>query len=270
MRLLHIIGTMSPEAGGPTESVRSLITYGPPGYIAEIVTLDDPGSPFLTRYPFPVHPLGPIHSVYGFNTKLIPWLRANGDRFDGVIVNGLWQFCGFSARWVFGGKKPYVVFTHGMLDPYFKHTFPLKHLKKWVYWLLVEYWVLRGASRVLFTTAAEERLAKQSFWLHRWKGYVVPYGASGSDGDPQAQRQLFLAAFPALEHRRFLLFLGRIHRKKGCDLLLDAFAQLAAARPRAPSRHRRSGPAAVVRRSPGQGRRGRDRASGPLARHAQR
>ena len=39
------------------------------------------------------------------------------------------------------GRVPYVVFTHGMLDPYFKRAFPMKHLKKWAYWLPVEYWV---------------------------------------------------------------------------------------------------------------------------------
>ncbi len=222
---------MSPEAGGPTESVRSLITYGLPGYVGEVVTLDDPASPALKGYSFPVHALGPIQTVYGYSPKLLPWLRANAHRFDGVIVNGLWQYCGFAARRVFRGKKPYVVFTHGMLDPYFKHQFPLKHAKKWMYWLLVEYWVLRDARRVLFTTEAEERLAKQSFFLHSWKGFVVPYGATGPEGDAEAQRRAFLDRFPALEGRRFLLFLGRIHRKKGCDMLIDAFVKVAASDP---------------------------------------
>ncbi len=231
MRLLHIIGTMSPEAGGPTESVRSLITYGPPGYAGEVVTLDDPAAPFLKNYPFPVHALGPIRTVYGYHPKLLPWLRANGDRFDGVIVNGLWQYCGYAARHTFAGKKPYVVFTHGMLDPYFKREFPLKHLKKWLYWLSSEYWVLRGARRVLFTTEAEERLAKQSFWLHRWKGFVVPYGATGPEGDAETQRRAFFASFPAMKDRRFLLYLGRIHQKKGCDMLISAFAKVAASDP---------------------------------------
>ena len=227
MRLLHIIGTMSPEAGGPTESVRSLITYGFPGYIGEVVTMDDPQAPFLKNYHFPVHALGPIQTVYGYNPRLVPWLKANGHRFDGVIVNGLWQYCGFAARQVFGGKKPYVVFTHGMLDPYFKTQFPMKHMKKWVYWLLSEYWVLKGARRVLFTTAAEERLAQQSFWLHDWKGLVVPYGASGPDGEAEAQRRAFYQSCPEAEGRRFLLYLGRVHRKKGGDMLVEAFAKIA-------------------------------------------
>ncbi|WP_433964952.1 hypothetical protein [Tunturiibacter gelidiferens] len=78
-----------------------------------------------------------------------------------------------------------------MLDPYFKHAFPLKHIKKWLYWIPAEYWILRGAYRVLFTSKAEKRLAEQSFWLHRWNAYVVPYGASGPTGDPELQKRAF-------------------------------------------------------------------------------
>ena len=47
MRILHIIGTLNPEAGGPTESVRVLLSYGPIGYTGEVVTLDDPSATYL-------------------------------------------------------------------------------------------------------------------------------------------------------------------------------------------------------------------------------
>ena len=145
MRILHIIATLNPAAGGPVESVRVLLSYGPIGYMGEVVTLDDPSAPFLKDVGFPVHALGPTRTVYGFNTKLLPWLKANRDRFDGVVVNGLWQYCGLAAWLALAGNTPYVVFTHGMLDPYFKHAFPMKHVKKWLYWVPVEYRVLRDA-----------------------------------------------------------------------------------------------------------------------------
>jgi glycosyltransferase involved in cell wall biosynthesis len=90
-----------------------------------------------------------------------------------------------------------------------------------------EYRVLRDAYRVLFTSTAEKRLAEQSFSLFNWTPQVVPYGASGPQGDPEVQKRAFFSICPAVEGKRFLLFLGRIHRKKGCDLLIDAFAKVA-------------------------------------------
>lgn len=232
MRILHIMGTLNPAAGGPSQSVRVLMSYASIGYIGEVVTLDDPEAPYLKDIGFPVHALGPAGTTYGFNKRLGPWIKANRHRFDGVVVNGLWQYCGLAARRALAGTStPYLVFTHGMLDPYFKHAFPLKHLKKWPYWLLAEYWVLRGAYRVLFTSEAEKRLAEESFWLHQWNPYVVPYGAKGPTGDPEAVQEIFFERCPDVKGRRYLLFLGRIHRKKGCDMLIDAFAKVAATDP---------------------------------------
>lgn len=232
MRILHIMGTLDPAAGGPSQSVRVLMSYASIGYVGEVVTFDDPASPWLNTLTFPVHPLGPVGSTYGYNNRLVPWIKANRHRFDGIVVNGLWQYCGLAARRALAGTNtPYMVFTHGMLDPYFKHAFPLKHAKKWPYWLLSEYWNLRGAYRVLFTSEAEKHLAEQSFWLHRWNPYVVPYGAKGPTGDPQTMKKVFFNQCPQVEDKRYLLFLGRIHRKKGCDLLIEAFAKEAATDP---------------------------------------
>lgn len=208
------------------------MSYASIGYVGEVVTLDEPEAPYLKNIGFPVHALGPVGSTYGFNTKLVPWIKANRHRFDGVVVNGLWQYCGLAARRALSGTStPYLLFTHGMLDPYFKHAFPLKHLKKWPYWLLSEYWNLRGAYRVLFTSEAEKRLAEESFWLHRWNPYVVPYGANGPVGDSETLRRIFFGRCPEVKDKRYLLFLGRIHRKKGCDMLIDAFAKVAATDP---------------------------------------
>jgi glycosyltransferase involved in cell wall biosynthesis len=193
--------------------VRALFEFAPESYTGEVVTLDEPGSGFLADYPFVVHALGRGRGPIGYSTALNGWLRENCERFDGVMVHGR-------------RRKPYVIFPHGMLDPYFKRRFPLKHMMKWAYWVLAEYWVLRGAYRVLFTTEEESRLAKRSFWLHRWKGVVVPFGSVGPALNEGILRSAFYEALPALKGKRFLLFLGRLHPKKGCDMLVNSFARL--------------------------------------------
>jgi glycosyltransferase involved in cell wall biosynthesis len=165
---------------------------------------------------------------------LKPWLLDNATRFEAVIVDGLWQYNGF-AVWQALRKTatPYFVFTHGMLDPWFKRRYPLKHLKKWLYWPWGQYRVLRDARGVLFTCEEERLQARQSFLLYRAHEIVVSYGTPGPPpgSDPSAQREAFLGAFPQLRNRRFLLSLGRIHPKKGCDLLIAAFARVARRHP---------------------------------------
>lgn len=231
MRILHIIATLDPAAGGPIQSVRTLMGFSEIGYVGEVVCLDDPNAPYLKGLPFPVHALGPVTMTYRFSPALYQWVKANYNRFDGVIVNGMWSFCGMVAWLVLSGKKPYMIFSHGMLDPYFKHAFPRKHLKKWIYWVLAEYWVLRRAYRVLFTTREESALARHSFWLHRWTGYVVPYGSSRPPSDSDAACEAFYGQMPEMRGKRFMLYLGRIHRKKGCDLLIESFIKYAALDP---------------------------------------
>jgi len=101
-----------------------------------------------------------------------------------------------------------------MLDPWFKHAYPLKHLKKCLYW----------AWAVLFTSDEERRQARLSFAGYECHEQVVGYGTSSPPGDCEMLRRRFFGAHPTLEGKRLLLFLSRIHPKKGCDLLLRAFA----------------------------------------------
>ncbi len=170
------------------------------------------------------------YGVYSYSPRLIPWLKEHAQKYDVVVVNGLWQFQGFAAWCALRRKDspPYCVFTHGMLDPWFKRQYPLKHLKKWLYWPWGEYRVLRDAHAVLFTTEEERILAKESFWLYRCREKVVNHGTQGPEGDPIKQRALFLETFPELRGKRAILFLGRIHVKKGCDTLIEAFHALVA------------------------------------------
>jgi len=192
------------------------------GNEVEIATLDSAPSPATS---LPQHPLGQGGKGYGYSSRLLPWLRENGGSFDRVIVNGLWQYPSLAAWRAFaGGSTQYFVFPHGMLDPWFKRTYPLKHLKKWVYWPWAEYRVLRDARAVIFTSEEERRQARESFWLYRAHEVVSPLGVATP---PPATADEFLARFPELRGKRIVLFLGRLHVKKGCDLLIDAFAKCA-------------------------------------------
>ena len=228
MRMLHVIRSANPKYGGPIEGIRQLAARNTAaGHTVELVSLDDPREPWLTEIGIPVHATGPSYLGYGYNPRLVPWLKKNHRDYDVVIVNGLWQYGSFGVwRALRDTATPYCVFTHGMLDPWFKKQYPLKHLKKWLYWPWAEYRVLRDALTVFFTTEEERRLARRSFWLYHCDEIVIPYGINGPTGESAESREKFLQKFPLLRGKRSLLFLSRIHPKKGCDLLLHAFAKL--------------------------------------------
>ena len=236
LHILHVIGSLSPAAGGPPEAVRQLVdAYIEVGDGIELVSLDKPGESYLKGIACPVHALGQSFlGKYGFSPKLWRWLQSNVNRFDAIVMNGIWTFPGVAVRFnARRAQKPYGIFTHGMLDPWFNRKYPLKHLKKLLYWP-VQHAVLRDAEAVFFTAEAERDLAKTSFRPSNWRSVVVPYGINDPDrrgGDVAEQVEAFYRRFPELRGRRYLLFLGRIHEKKGCDLLIQAFARTAAAVP---------------------------------------
>ncbi len=231
MKILHLTNSLNPAYGGPAACIRALApALAAIGHASEIVALDAPGADFLAGYPATVHALGPVKSGFGYSARFEPWLKAQAARFDAVIVHGLWQHPGVAAlrQLTAPGMPPYFVFTHGMLDPWFKRQYPLKHYLKIGYWMLFERRVLREAAAVLFTCEEERRLARPTFPAAAYRERVVTFGTTAPPPEPEAQRDALFQAHPELRHRPYWLFLGRIHLKKGVDLLIDAYSTIAA------------------------------------------
>lgn len=227
-RILHVISSVDPKHGGPIEGIKQMgIVNTRAGHRVEVATLDDSTEPFVKEFPLPLHTFGRSYFRYRYNPRLIPWLRKSRTNYDAVVVNGIWQYNSYAVwRALRGTSTPYFVYPHGMLDPWFKHTYKLKHIKKLLYWPFGQYGPLRDARAVLFTSEEERRLSRRSFALYRCAELPVNYGTASPDGDPAQQLETFLLEFPELRGRRLITFLGRIHEKKGCDILVKAFGQI--------------------------------------------
>jgi glycosyltransferase involved in cell wall biosynthesis len=233
MKILHVISSVNPTGGGPIEATNQFsMTMVALGHHSEIASLDCPEAAFVRESPVPVHALGPAHTKYYFSPRFVPWLRANRANYDVVIVHGIWQFHSFGVwRALRNSGTPYVVYTHGMLDPWFKKRYPLKHLKKWMFWPWSDYRVLRDAQGVLFTCEEERLLARSSFFLYRCNERIVSYGIDGPKNNPESDLLELYKRYPELKGKRLALFISRIHPKKACDLVIEAFARVLAQHP---------------------------------------
>lgn len=233
MRLLKIIPTLDPAYGGPVSgTLASSRIMAREGCHTHFVTLDPPDAPWVAACAFPVTAVGPGALSIGWTPTLGRWIAAHAGNFDVAVVHGIWSWAS-----VGGGRAckaaglPYVLFTHGMLDPYFRQTKPVKHWIKQAFWL----WqgpVLRDAHSVLFTAQAEADAARGSFIGPRWRERIVAYGTSGPPpGDPAPRIAAARQVIGLPDGPRYVLFLSRFHPKKGADVLVAAFARAAADRP---------------------------------------
>jgi glycosyltransferase involved in cell wall biosynthesis len=234
LRLLNVASSIGPEAGGDSEAIlrlsRALLDLG---HEVETVTVDDPKSAWAETLPVPVHLKGPPHGRLEYSWEFHRWLLENAARFDAILSHGVWRYNSrASRRAAQAAKKPYFIFPHGMLDPWFRRRYWMKHLGKAAYWWLTEEPVLRHASAVLFATEEEMLLARKSFKPYRCTERVVPLGTAAPPQNTDAQRRAFATQFPELSGKRVVLFLGRLHEKKGCDLLLRAFLVVLQSQPK--------------------------------------
>jgi glycosyltransferase involved in cell wall biosynthesis len=240
MKILHVIASVRPEGGGPIEGIVQDSSAWSAGNSREIVSLDAPEDKAVAECRVHTYALGyggPFYAKirkfipwlrYGYSPKFVKWLKANATNYDFVVVNGLWNYTARGSwRALHNSTVPYAVYTHGMLDPWFRETYPVKHFAKKLMWRFSEGRLLRDAAAVLFTTEEERNLARNAFLPYKLSENVVGYGTADVKGDKNAQIDAFKRVHSKTIGRQYLLFLGRLHKKKGCDLLIRAFAKFA-------------------------------------------
>lgn len=228
VRILHTTHSAHPGTGGPIEGIRQLSNgLRTLGHEAELATLDNPQSTVGGEFSIPVHCLGPGMPGYGYSRRFRSWVQAEAHRFDAVVVHGLWLYNGLGTRRGLRGTGiPWLVYPHGMLDAWFRRTYPVRHLKKLAYWWVAERKLLNDAAAVLFTTSEERERGSATFPGFRGRTRVVGFGTSGPPDEltPSVAEEAFRRRFSAIDGDPFILFLGRLHEKKGLDLLLQAYA----------------------------------------------
>lgn len=128
---------------------------------------------------------------------------------DLVHIHGIWCYAELAAADM---HLPYIVSPHGMLDPW---ALKNSQWKKKIFAALFEHRVFENAAAIHALCKAE---AEETEVFHPGKRIVtIP---NGIDLPPES------SPFPAVDGKKELLFLGRLHPKKGAAGLIQAFGQL--------------------------------------------
>lgn len=174
---------------------------------------------------------------FKYSRPLKSWLDENVQSFDVVHIHAVFNHSSIAAsRSCRKYLVPYVVRPLGTLDPW---SMQQKSFRKSLFWTLAGKRMLKSAGTIHYTAQAEFDLVKRSLGVTR--GVVVPLGIEGNSNDivpgTQASSPARIAstdcdsngaATPALPAPRtpYVLFLSRLHPKKGLDVLIKAFVAL--------------------------------------------
>ena len=228
MKVLHVTASMSPKWGGPPVAVQGLtLALIRQGVHCEIVTARGPvaGNDVLAVPGVPVHCFDtkpPARFWAAYSRKLGRFLDSEAQGFDLVHAHQTMVYSTYVAfRAARKHALPYVLSLRGELD-----VWPLRHkgFKKWVYRKALLDNVLKSADALHVVSPAEA--ARATELCCETPKFMIPNGVALGEPNPSAASE-FLARYPTLAGRRVVLFLGRLHQKKGVDVLARGFSMAA-------------------------------------------
>jgi glycosyltransferase involved in cell wall biosynthesis len=169
-----------------------------------------------------------------FLSKIIPdfsfeslfWFIKNAFKYDYVVIHGLWNFGSILA--LFLPRRTRLILTiHGFLDPY---VFEKSRLKKFLFWFIFQNYCFKKASIIHAISLEEEIQLKNMFPHYKSKIIFIPNGIQDplllkNINQPNTHFKYLINSFLSDSVYTFL-YLGRINKKKGIDLIIESFYRL--------------------------------------------
>jgi len=229
VKVLHVIPSVGPLRGGPSFAVRSIATgLAASGIETHVATTDDngPGRRLAVEFGRPREENGVTYwyfprqsSFYLYSAPFTGWMWRHAADYQLIHIHAVFSYCSNMAAYIASRLGiPYVVRPLGVLN-----RWGMEQRRPWLKRLsfsLIERHVLKNAAFVHYTAEQERIEAAQCGFEDRPMIIPNPVEAPDANGVKGELRRLY----PELRSKRVALFLSRIDRKKGLDLLIPAFA----------------------------------------------
>ena len=156
---------------------------------------------------------------YFYAPDLITTLRKVGPHFDIGLVKGAWTYVNVAVSSALASMDiPYCLYPEGTVDPW---AMSYHGTRKRLYWSLVEKRNFLKAAGFVAASAKEEQQLRSLGFAQPIA--IVPNAAviseNGVTDDVSPETY-----FPSVKGKRILLFMARLHPKKGLERLLHAFS----------------------------------------------
>jgi glycosyltransferase involved in cell wall biosynthesis len=235
MKILHVIPSISPARGGPSQAVISMVKFlRLAGVEAEIITTNDNGSglldvPLYNLYEYEGVPVRffprfspPLLKLrkYILSPELTLWLWQNMDNYDLLHIHYIFSYVSTTtmaiARFC---RVPYITRPLGQLCEW---SLQQSRYKKELYLKLIERQNLNHCRALHFTSIQE----KNEFLPLGWEipSFVLPHGHEPHPNFPDARLHL-RQQLGIGDNCPVVLFLSRLHPKKGLENTIAALSK---------------------------------------------
>jgi len=230
MKILHIISSLIKKDGGLPEIVKNLAhQQNNSQVISHIATTRSKSKKLnlgshlkgLKVYVFEREIFNSVQFSYSFKK----FIDKNINKYDLIHIHGLYRFpTSYAAFKAKRNKIPYIISTHGALDPYLYNTSNKNIFLKKLWEYLFDFPNFRNSNAIHCTSEIEKKKVQQ---LNLNKNiFVIPIFISSTFFEKRIKKISFNKSIGLNKKDYIILFLGRMNFKKGLDLLIPAFRKI--------------------------------------------